>query len=46
MVGCYADADFAGLWGHKNTQDPICDSGWTRFGVTSDSYPQLWVSIL
>ena len=20
----YADADFAGMWGHENPQDPIC----------------------
>ena len=26
LVGCYADADFAGLWVHKDPQDPICDS--------------------
>ena len=24
VVDCYADADFAGLWGYKNTQDSIC----------------------
>ena len=24
VVDCYADADFAGLWGHKYLQDPIC----------------------
>ena len=23
MVCCYADADFSGLWGHENPQDPI-----------------------
>ena len=23
VVDCYADADFAGLWGHENPQDPI-----------------------
>ena len=23
VVNCYADADFAGLWGHENPQDPI-----------------------
>ena len=23
-VDCYADADFVGLWGHENPQDPIC----------------------
>ena len=24
LVDCYADADFAGLWGHEDPQDPIC----------------------
>ena len=23
VVDCYADEDFAGLWGHGNNQDPI-----------------------
>ena len=23
LVYCYTDADFAGLWGHENNQDPI-----------------------
>ena len=23
VVDCYADANFAGLWGHENPQDPI-----------------------
>ena len=23
-VDCYADADFAGMWGYENPQDPIC----------------------
>ena len=24
VVDCYADAYFAGLWGHEDPQDPIC----------------------
>ena len=24
VVDCYVDADFVGLWGHENAQDPIC----------------------
>ena len=31
VVDCYDDADFAGLWGHENPQDPICDSSRTGF---------------
>ena len=25
VVDCYSDAYFAGLWGHEDPQDPICD---------------------
>ena len=34
VVDCYSDADFAGLWGHENTEDPICASSRTGFVVT------------
>ena len=34
VVDCYADADFAGLWGHKNPQDPIFDRSRTGFVAT------------
>ena len=34
VVGCYADADFAELWGHENPQDPICARSRTVFVVT------------
>ena len=34
VVDCYTDADFAGLWGHENPQDPICSRSRTRFVVT------------
>ena len=46
VVYCYADTDFAGLWGHKNPQDPICDMSRTRFVVTFAYCPLLWVSKL
>ena len=29
VVDCYADADFARLWGHENSQDPIYDRSTT-----------------
>ena len=44
MVDCYADADFAGLWGHENPQYPICARSRTRFVVTVSNFPLLWVS--
>ena len=43
VVGCYADADFLGLWGHENPQDPICARSRTGFLVTFINYPLLWV---
>ena len=44
VVGFYADADFAGLWGHENPQDPICAKSRTGFVVTFYNGPLLWVS--
>ena len=46
VVDCYADAYFARLWGHENTQDPICDRSITGFVVTFANCPLLWVSKL
>ena len=31
VVGYYAEADFAGLWGHENPQDPFCARSRTGF---------------
>ena len=46
VVGCYADADFAGLWRHENPQDPICAGSRTGFVVTFANCTLLWVSKL
>ena len=46
VVDCYADADFAGLWGHEYPQDPICARSITGFVVTFANCPLLWVSKL
>ena len=46
VVGFYADADFAGLWGHEDPQDPICARIITGFMVTFENCPLLWVSKL
>ena len=46
VVDCYADADFAGLWGHEDPQDPICARSITGFVVTFDNCNLLWVSKL
>ena len=41
VVDCYDDADFAGLWGHENPQDPIFARSRTRFVVTFSIIPLL-----
>ena len=41
MMDCYADTDFAGLWGHEYPQDPICGSSRTGFVVTFANCPLL-----
>ena len=46
VVDCYADADFAGLWGHEDPQGPIFAKSRTGFVVTFDNCPILWVSKL
>ena len=46
VVDCYADTDFAGLWGHEDPQYPICARSRTGFVVTFDNSPLLWVSKL
>ena len=44
VVDCYADADFAGLRGHEDPQDPICARSRTGFVVTFANCHLLWVS--
>ena len=44
VVDCYAVADFVGLWGHENPQDPICARSRTVFVVTFSNFTLLWVS--
>ena len=46
VVGCYGDADLAGLWGYENPQDPIFYRSRTVFVVTFSYFPLLWVSKL
>ena len=33
VMDCYDDADFAGLWGHEDPEDPICARSRTGFVV-------------
>ena len=46
VVDFYADAKFAGMWGHENSQDPICASSRTGFVITFYNCHILWVSKL
>ena len=46
VVDCYADADFSGLWGHEDPQDPICARSRNLFAVTFACCLILWVSKL
>ena len=43
-MDCYADADFVGLWGHENPQEPIFTRSRTGFVITFSNCPMLWVS--
>ena len=46
VLDFYADADFSGLRGNENPQDPVCDKRRTGFVVTFSNFPLLWVSKL
>ena len=46
VVDFYADAYFAGMWGHENPQDPIFARSRTGFVVTFSNCHILWVSKL
>ena len=46
VVDCYADANFSGLRGYENPQDPICARSRTRFVATFANFTLLWVSKL
>ena len=43
-MGCYADADFAGLWGHENHQDHIFGRTRTGYVATFTNCILLWKS--
>eukprot|EP00804_Cyclotella_cryptica_P026596 CCRYP_014020-RA/>CCRYP_014020-RA protein AED:0.15 eAED:0.08 QI:0/0/0/0.75/0/0/4/0/791 len=45
-VDCYPDADFAGLYGHEDSQDPHCARSHTGYLITVFNYPVLWKSKL
>ena len=41
VMDCYDDADFAGLWGYVDPQDPICVRSRNGFVLT---FPRLTAS--
>ena len=43
-VDCHVDADFGGLWGSENDQDPISVKSRTGFIITFMNCPLLWIS--
>ncbi|MGH7974665.1 MAG: reverse transcriptase domain-containing protein, partial [bacterium] len=45
-LDCYVDADFAGLWGHEDSQDPISTRSRTGYILIFAGCPILWVSKL
>jgi hypothetical protein len=45
-VDCYPDADFAGLYGHEDVQDPHCVRSRTGYVITAFGCPVLWHSKL
>ncbi len=43
-LDCYPDANFAGLWGHENPDDPHCVHSRTGYVITLSNCPILWTS--
>ena len=45
-LDCYVDADFCGLHGVEDTQDPVCVKSRTGYCLTLGNCPLIWVSKL
>ena len=46
QLDCFVDADFAGLWGYENKNDPSCVKSRTGFVFKMAGCPVLWTSKL
>ncbi|KAL7478147.1 hypothetical protein ACHAW6_003923 [Cyclotella cf. meneghiniana] len=45
-IACYPDADFTGLYGHEDSQDPPCTCSHTGFLIAVFNCPIVWKSKL
>ena len=45
-VDCYVDADFAGLWGTEDPQDPVVSKSRTGYVIKLSGCPVIWFSKL
>jgi Reverse transcriptase (RNA-dependent DNA polymerase) len=45
-IDCYVDADFAGLWGFEDPQDPTCVKSRTGYVLCLAGCPIIWASKL
>ena len=45
-LDCHCDADFCGLWGHEDDQDPVCVRSRTGYVLRLFGCPLLWSSRL
>ena len=45
-LNCYVDADFAGLWGYEDDQDPVCVRSRSGYVFTMGDCPVHWTSKL
>jgi hypothetical protein len=43
-IDCYPDADFAGLYGHEDSQDPSCAKSRTGYIILAFNCPVMWRS--
>jgi len=46
VLDCYVDADFAGLWSHEDSQDPVSVKSRTGYVLMLGKCPLIWVSKL
>jgi hypothetical protein len=45
-IDCYVDADFAGLWGYEDKNNPACVKSRTGYVLCIANCPVIWMSKL